>query len=166
LFEPLPLVLFDRTAAGMKHTHNKKAAPADHAVKFNKSECAEIVNDARAYLEAAGVAPTAGSIRQVILDNHGPDVAKAVCDGNCRKSANSTKPKKVVRRIFGFTVAAVARALGRAGVKPAAAVAAIHKHQPQASVLAIKTFVHAGRAGVRGEPAPLTAKQMKSLVAA
>jgi hypothetical protein len=67
--------------------------------------------------------------------------------------------------VFGFPVSAVARALGKAGVKPAAAVAAIHEHQPEASVLAIKTFVHAGRHGLRGKPAKLTAQQLKSLKA-
>jgi hypothetical protein len=163
------LVAFDWTAAGMKHTHNKKAAQADNAVKFNEAERAEIVRDASEYCKAAGVRPTPARIRQTILDNHGPDVAKAVCNGNSMNSPSNPKAakptKKVVRLVFGFTVAAVARALGKAGVKPAAAVEAIHKHQPKASVLAIRTFVQAGRSGLRGAPAKLTAQQLKSLKA-
>jgi hypothetical protein len=93
--------------------------------------------------------------------------AKQHVDAAVKKIAAKAprKTKKIVREIFGFSVSSVARALGRAGVKPLAAIAAIHKHQPDASPLAIRTFVQAGRAGLRGAPAKLTAQQLKSLKA-
>jgi hypothetical protein len=157
--------------------NNKTAAKADNKnvtdyenapVAFTKSERNEMIEAARAYCSEHRIKPTDKNVRRVILDEHGEAVAKAVC-GAARKAAakrgSLRKTKKIVRRVFGFTVASVCRALGKAGVKPAAAVAAIHAHQPKASVLAIKTFVQAGRHGLRGKPAKLTARQLKELKA-
>jgi hypothetical protein len=150
--------------AGNKNVTDYENAP----VSFTKSERKEIVEAARQFCKESDVRPTPARIRQVILDEHGKAVANAICGKQSKaatKAPRKTKAKKIVRLVFGFPVSAVARALGKAGVKPAAAVAAIHEHQPEASVLAIKTFVHAGRHGLRGKPAKLTAQQLKSLKA-
>jgi hypothetical protein len=176
----LPRSFFDGKAAAMKKANSKMAAKADNKVKtdyenapvaFTKSERKEIIADARTYCKAAGVRLTPARIRQVILDNHGPAVAKAVCGNKAARKAAAKrgtvrKTKKIVRLVFGFSVAAVARSLGRAGVMPSDAIAAIHSHQPKASPFAIRTYVQAGRAGLRGAPAKLTAQQLKSLKAA
>jgi len=91
--------------------------------------------------------------------------AKQHVDAAVKKIAAKVprKTKKIVREIFGFSVSSVARALGRAGVKPLAEIAAIHKHQPDVSPLAIRTFVQAGRAGLRGAPDSLTRTALKRL---
>jgi len=74
--------------------------------------------------------------------------------------------KRKLKLVLGFPVVAVARAFGKAGFMPAEAVAAIHTVEPKASINAIRTFVQAGRHGVRGVPAPLSKKQLKALVPA
>jgi hypothetical protein len=81
------------------------------------------------------------------------------------KAKPAAKAKKTVREILGFSVAAVARAFGKAGFKPSEAVTAIHKHQPDASTAAIRTYVQAGRHGLRGDAAKLSKKQLKELAA-
>jgi hypothetical protein len=85
-------------------------------------------------------------------------------------AAGKVKPKAPAKRklklVLGFPVVAVARAFGKAGFMPAEAVAAIHTVEPKASINAIRTFVQAGRHGVRGVPAKLSKKQLKELVAA
>jgi hypothetical protein len=168
-----------------KQTNSKSAAKADNnktvktdyenaPVAFTKQEREEMIQDALEYAKAAGIHnPTMQSAFRVIADNHGTAVAKAVCGNKATRKAvakNGTKPvhkaKKIARLIFGFSVASVARALGKAGLRPAAAVAAIHKHQPDASSFAIRTYVQAGRAGLRGAPAKLNATQLKQLKAA
>jgi hypothetical protein len=139
-----------------KKANSKMAAKADNAVKFSKADYQEMIADARAELIASGIKrPTSRQVQAQIEANLGGKVAQ--------KAARSTK---VARHfIFGFSVAAVARALGRASVMPSDAIAAIHSHQPKASPFAIRTYVQAGRAGVRGAPAKLTAQQLKSLKA-
>jgi hypothetical protein len=170
--------MFRRERAGMKQkANNKTAAKADNKnvtdyenapVAFTKSERNEMIEAARAYCSEHRIKPTDKNVRRVILDEHGHAVAKAVW-GAARKAAAKRgtvrKTKKIVRFVFGFSVSSVARALGRAGMKPLAAIAAIHSHQPKASPLAIRTFVHAGRHGLRGKPAKLTTQQLKSLKA-
>jgi hypothetical protein len=168
----------------MKKANSKKAAQADNKnrnnkpttdyenapVSFTKRERKEMIEAARAYCTEHGIKPTDKNVRRVILDEHGEAVAKTVCGIKAARKATAKrgslrKTKKSVRLVFGFSVSSVARALGRAGMKPLAAIAAIHSHQPEASPLAIRTFVHAGRHGLRGKPAKLTAQQLKSLKA-
>jgi hypothetical protein len=187
-------VLTRQERAAMKQT-KQLAAKADNKVKtdyenapvaFTQPERKEMIADARAYCKAAGVRPTDARIRQVIEDEHGKGVAQAVCGNkatrdavakngtengrkiagkpSARKAATTTARK--LRTIYGHSVISVARALGKTGMKPAAAVAAIHKHEPKASVLAIKTFVHVGRHGLRGAPAALSKAQLRNLLAA
>jgi len=163
-------------------------------VSYTKAEREEILRDAKASCRAAGIRPTEGNLRRVITDELGQSVAeqlfsnKATAKGGTRAKLEEgaaeiaklqkavavtekkikSAPKKTIRKlgtIYGHSMIAVARALGKAGFKPAAAVAAIHKHEPNASVAAIKTFVQAGRHSLRGAPAPLTKKQIKELAA-
>jgi hypothetical protein len=154
-----------------KNNRQKNQVKTDYEnapVSFTKRERKEMIGAARAFCTEHRIKPTHKNVRRVILDEHGEAAAKAVC-GAARKAAakrgSLRKTKKIVRLVFGFSVSSVARALGRAGVKPAAAVAAIHSHQPKASPLAIRTFVQAGRAGLRGAPAKLSTQQLKSLKA-
>jgi hypothetical protein len=115
----------------------------------------EMEADAKEYLRAAGVArPTKSQIRAQIVAEHGKPVAKAAYQ------------RKALGDIFGHSVASVARALGKHDWLPSDAVVAIQSVEPRASKLAIRTYVQAGRAGVRGEPAKLTSKQLKTLKAA
>ena len=168
----------------MKKT-TKSAAKADNNNRNNKpvvldyteADKAEMLDAARNYLREHKLAVTAENVRRVIADEHGESIAKQVCNGkpaaksskkvatkNGSKPARKTTTKPVRRMIFGFSVSSVARALGKAGMKPADAVAAIHKHQPEASVAAIRTFVQAGKHNLRGAPAALTKSQLKALV--
>src|SRR5262245_46761118 len=138
-----------------------------NALKFTATDRAEILGDARKYCVAAGIKkPTATDIRRVIVDNHGEEVATVVCGNAIRTVTAPTKAARKLRTVFGFSVISVARKLGLEGWKPAAAVKAIHRYEPNASVNAVKTFVHAGRHGLRGDPAPLTKTQLKQLAAA
>jgi hypothetical protein len=68
------------------------------------------------------------------------------------------------RFIFDHSVASVARALGKAGVMPSGAIAAIHKYQPLHSPAAIRSFVQAGKSGTRGDVAPLKKTELATLV--
>ena len=171
--------------ADQKIRNNKPVTDYENApVTFNAKDRNEMIVAARQFCKDSGVRPTPARIRQAITDEHGATVADAVCGKQAKAEATAKtakqhvdaavkkiaakaprKTKKIVREIFGFSVSSVARALGRAGVKPLAAIAAIHKHQPDASPLAIRTFVQAGRAGLRGAPAKLSAKQLKELKA-
>jgi hypothetical protein len=60
------------------------------------------------------------------------------------------------------------RRLGKAGLMPSAAIKAIHSMQrkDKSSPKAVRTFVQAGRSGLRGDPAALSATQLKQLKAA
>jgi hypothetical protein len=172
---------FRQAGRAMKKITNQKAAKADNrSVKFNKADRAEMLADAKAKCKEAGIRPTEGNLRRVITDELGAAVATQLFGGksdvvrrNGRSAATpkatpKAKPVKAARKlgaIFGHSMIAVARALGKAGLKPAAAVAAIHKHEPTASVAAIRTFVYCGRHGLRGAPAPLSKKQLKELAA-
>lgn len=95
----------------------------------------------------------------------------AVKTNGAAKSAKPAKKSKAAKKnslaeIFGHSVAAVARALGNAGWMPADAIAAIHSIVPKASPLGIRTYVQAGKQGLRGDPAELTKKQLAELEAA
>ena len=160
-----------------KHTHKQKAVKAGNkkqAVAYSAADRKEMLEAATQYCVEAGVRPTPARIREVIANEHGEAVANQVCGNKqvkaaANKTAKTPKAKtttKPVRRfVFGFSVSAVARALGRAGMKPADAVEAIHRYQPDASPLAVKTFIHAGKHGQRGKPASLSKKQLKELTA-
>lgn len=89
-----------------------------------------------------------------------------VAAGKVKPATKTTKKaakKNGLASIFGFSVCSVARALGLAGFKPQAAVDAIHSKVPTASKLGIRTFVQAGRHGLRGAPAKLTKAQLKEM---
>lgn len=177
-----------------KNKQTKKAAKAavidyeNAPVTFDATDRAEMLEAARQFCKDAGTRPTPARIRQVITDEHGAAVANAVCPprlqygytvANLQKEVNNTmkkmkknakakpvaKAKKTVREILGFSVAAVARAFGKSGFKPSEAVTAIQKHQPEASTAAIRTYVQAGRHGLRGDAAKLSKKQLRELAA-
>lgn len=82
-----------------------------------------------------------------------------------KKAAKKAAKKNSLGDVFGFHVAAVARALGAAGWMPADAITAIHSLVPKASPAGIRTYVQAGKHNLRGEPAKLSASQMKQLKA-
>jgi len=95
--------------------------------------------------------------------------AKATKANGKAKAATTKAPAKksgAAKTIFGFSVTSVVRRLGKAGFKPADAIKAIQSKVPSISPNTIRVQVNAGRNGLRGEPAKLTAVQLKQLQAA
>ena len=88
---------------------------------------------------------------------------------NKKASRKQSKKTVVAARkplLFGkFTVASVARRLGKAGLMPSGAIKAIHSMQrrDKSSPKAIRTFVQAGKSGLRGDPAALSKVQLAQL---
>jgi len=80
-----------------------------------------------------------------------------------KKAAKKAAKKSTLGDVFGFHVAAVARAMGAAGWMPAEAIKAIQSLVPKASPAGIRTYVQAGKHALRGEPAKLSAAQFKQL---
>jgi len=166
-------------------TKSVAATPAANNVKRNPQpvaeytveECEQIFDDARKFCKASKVPASDANIRQTIVDHHGEAVAATVFGETApAPAAPKSKPAKPAPKakaktrklalVLGYPVVAVARAFGKHGFMPAVAVTAIHTVEPKASVAAIKTFVQAGRHGLRGKPAPLSKKQLNDLVAA
>jgi hypothetical protein len=92
---------------------------------------------------------------------------KAKAKSNNKRS-NKNTPKVAARKplLFGkFTVASVARRLGKAGLMPSAAHKAIVSMQKsnKSKIGAIRTWVQAGRHGLRGDPATLSKAQLAQL---
>ena len=94
--------------------------------------------------------------------------AKATKANGKAKATTKAPAKKsgAAKTIFGFSVTSVVRRLGKAGFKPADAIKAIQSKVPSISPNTIRVQVNAGRNGLRGEPAKLTAVQLKQLQAA
>jgi hypothetical protein len=155
------------------------------AVKYSKADKNEMIAAARSYLRSRKIRATARNIEAQIASEHGDAVAAMICkflgitptpiaarDGGYNKisrpakRSTAKKTKNTLKEIFGFKVAAVARTLGAANWLPSDAIVAIHSIEPKASKLAIRTYVQAGRSGVRGNPAALTKAQLKQLTAA
>jgi hypothetical protein len=136
--------------------------------KMTAADNAEMVKDAKSYLKSNGIKPTAKNVKDQIAAEHGSKVANKAAKQSKKASKKSTKKaaqRNEVDLVFGFKSAAVARALGAAGFMPSEAIAAIHAFQPkrQSAEAAIRTYVQAGKHGVRGEPAKLTKAQMKQM---
>lgn len=67
--------------------------------------------------------------------------------------------------LFGFAVTAVLRALGKHGATKAQAVAIMSAKKVEVAEATVQIQVCAGRAGKRGDPAPLTKDQFSELLA-
>ncbi len=65
--------------------------------------------------------------------------------------------------LFGFSITAVLRACGKAGIKAKEAVAAMEAMKIPVALPTVYAQIGAGKGGVRGEPAPLTAAQLKEI---
>lgn len=112
--------------------------------------------------------PTVADLQEAVNTTEATMKKAKKVDARAAKSAKKqvANGKRPLKPVLGYPVVAVARAFGKAGFKPAVAVAAIHTVEPRASVAAIRTFVQAGRHGLRGTPAPVSKKALKELVAA
>lgn len=81
------------------------------------------------------------------------------------KSAPETKQRKGgLPLIMGHTTASVVRRLGKEGVKCGHAMAILEANGVKASKPGVQTMLFNGRHGTGGDPAPLTAAQVKELV--
>ena len=89
-----------------------------------------------------------------------------------KKAAKQTKPKPATKKprhvkILDYSACTVARALGKAGVKTAEADAIMRAHGVEMSKASLSVQLGFGRNPKtwekRGEPAPLTAAQIKDL---
>jgi hypothetical protein len=80
-----------------------------------------------------------------------------------KKAAKAKKAAGGLKAIFGYAVTAVCRALGNAGMSPLDAIKAIHHFEPATSPATVRIQVNAGKNGQRGDPAPLSKKEMTEL---
>jgi hypothetical protein len=67
--------------------------------------------------------------------------------------------------IYGYSVASVMRRLGKEGIKGNQAMLILEAQKIKASKPGVQTMLFNGRHGVGGDPAPLTAEQVKQLIA-
>ncbi len=155
-------------------------------------DMAEMVKDTVSHLESENLKPDVSAVRTELMANYGfaptdkeiekimkqnkksvkaPKASKAKSEKTPKtKTPKAPKAKREAGAprnghgdVFGFSVASAARCLGAKGWFPSDAIVAIHSKVPKASEAAIRTYVQAGKQGVRGEPAKLTVDQIAEL---